>query len=133
MPQATTIMTEVMNNPDMWNAVLARDVSCDGTFVFAVKSTGVYCRPSCPSRRPRRNQVSFFAGPSDAEAAGFRACKRCRPKDITTPDPAVDLAQRACQYIETHLDDPLTLNVLGEALNTSPFHLQRTFKKVMGI
>ena len=69
-------------NDNRWRAVLARDASQDGTFVFAVSSTGVYCRPSCPSRRPRRENVTFFNKPDEAEKAGFRACLRCRPKAI---------------------------------------------------
>ena len=69
MLQVSTTMPNVMDNPELWNAVLSRDTSRDGTFVFAVRSTGIYCRPSCPARRPRREQVSFFAVPEAAEQA----------------------------------------------------------------
>src|ERR1700693_4434009 len=67
---------------NQWQAVLARDANQDGSFVFAVSSTGIYCRPSCPSRRPRRENVSFFPKPDNAEKAGYRACLRCRPKAV---------------------------------------------------
>jgi len=73
-------MPAVMSNPELWSAVLSRDASRDGSFVFAVRSTGIYCRPSCPARRPRREQVSFFQVPEAAEQAGFRACRRCHPR-----------------------------------------------------
>ena len=80
MLQVRTTMANVMNNPELWNAVLSRDRSRDGSFVFAVRSTGIYCRPSCPARRPGREQVSFFQIPEAAEQAGFRACRRCHPR-----------------------------------------------------
>ena len=76
MLQPTTPMADVMSNPEMWSAVIARDRSSDGSFVFAVKSTGIYCRPSCPARRPRPEQVSFYQLPEAAESEGFRACRR---------------------------------------------------------
>src|SRR6185295_10722299 len=76
-----------------WDAVLARDRSADGLFVYAVSSTGVYCRPSCPSRRPRRDRVAFFETALDARAAGFRACRRCRPDGAAPADPWVEKIQ----------------------------------------
>jgi AraC family transcriptional regulator, regulatory protein of adaptative response / methylated-DNA-[protein]-cysteine methyltransferase len=115
-----------------WNAVLARDGSQDGDFFFGVSSTGVYCRPSCPAKRPRRENVTFFRCPEDAEKAGYRACLRCRPK-ATSRNPQTDAVKRICRYIEQHLDEPVTLERLGEAFGLSPFHLQRTFKKALGI
>jgi len=133
MLQATTTMTEVMNNPEMWNAVLARDVSCDGSFVFAVKSTGVYCRPSCPARRPRRDQVSFFQLPEAAERKGFRACKRCHPRRVESNDPRVGLVRRICHAIDEHDEEPQTLKTLQAETGASAHHLQRTFKEVMGV
>ncbi|MGD0515233.1 MAG: bifunctional DNA-binding transcriptional regulator/O6-methylguanine-DNA methyltransferase Ada [Terriglobales bacterium] len=120
-------------NQDLrWQAVLSRDTSHDGHFVFAVSSTGVYCRPSCPSRRPRRANVTFFAQPDQAEKAGYRACLRCRPKAIGGHG-ATEIAKAICRYIEQHLDEPLTLARLGSEFHQSPFHLQRTFKSVLGI
>jgi AraC family transcriptional regulator, regulatory protein of adaptative response / methylated-DNA-[protein]-cysteine methyltransferase len=115
-----------------WQAVLARDNARDGSFVFAVSSTGVYCRPSCPSRRPRRENVSFFAHPQEAENAGFRACLRCRPK-AANGNPRQSMVKAICRYIEQHLDEPVTLAQLGEQFGQSPFHLQRTFKAELGI
>jgi len=115
-----------------WQAILARDASQDGKFVFAVSSTGVYCRPSCPSRRPRRENVTFFNQPDQAEKAGYRACLRCRPNAIRG-DSNSELVKAMCRYIERHLDEPLTLARLGEEFHQSPFHLQRKFKSVLGI
>jgi AraC family transcriptional regulator, regulatory protein of adaptative response / methylated-DNA-[protein]-cysteine methyltransferase len=115
-----------------WDAVLARDSAHDGDFFFAVTSTGVYCRPSCPAKRPRRENVSFFRRPEDAEKAGFRACLRCRPKSASR-NPQTDAVKNICRYIEQHLDEPVTLDRLGAAFGQSPFHLQRTFKKALGI
>ena len=115
-----------------WNAVLGRDAAHDGEFVFAVSSTGVYCRPSCPSRRPRRENVQFFVRPEQAEKAGYRACLRCRPKSFTGNTEA-DGAKAICRFIEQHLDEPLTLARLGKEFRQSPFHLQRRFKAVLGI
>src|SRR2546423_10438620 len=115
-----------------WQAVLGRDGASDGKFVFAVSSTGVYCRPSCPSKRPRRENVTFFPRPQEAETAGFRACLRCRPKAIVG-NPRQELIKSVCRYIELHLDEPVTLVRLGAEFQQSPFHLQRTFKAVLGI
>jgi AraC family transcriptional regulator, regulatory protein of adaptative response / methylated-DNA-[protein]-cysteine methyltransferase len=115
-----------------WQAVLARDTASDGKFVFAVSSTGVYCRPSCPSKRPRRENVSFYRQAKEAESAGFRACLRCRPKAVTG-NPQQEMVKGVCRYIEQHLDEPITLAQLGKEFRQSPFHLQRTFKGVLGI
>lgn len=115
-----------------WDAVLARDGSYDGEFFFAVSSTGVYCRPSCPAKRPRRENVTFFRRPAEAEQAGYRACLRCRPK-ASGRNPQTETVHQICRYIEQHLDEPVTLDRLGEAFGLSPFHLQRTFKKALGI
>src|SRR2546421_8699780 len=86
---------------DYWAAVLARDSGFDGAFVYAVRSTGIYCRPSCPSRRPQRHQVEFFAVPETAEHAGFRACLRCRPQNAVC-HPQVEMVRRVCRYIEAN-------------------------------
>src|SRR6266566_2559688 len=115
-----------------WKAVLARDDASDGKFVFAVSSTGVYCRPSCPSKRPRRENVAFYRLPSEAESAGFRACLRCRPK-AESGNPRQEMVKAVCRYIEQRLDEPITLSQLGKEFHQSPFHLQRTFKAVLGI
>jgi len=115
-----------------WNAVVARDAARDGEFVFAVSSTGVYCRPSCAARRPRRENVQFFVRAEQAEQAGYRACLRCRPKSFSG-DTESDGVKAICRFIEQHLDEPLTLNRLGKEFHQSPFHLQRRFKAVLGI
>jgi len=120
-----------------WLAVIERDARRDGAFVFAVRSTGIYCRPSCPSRRPRPEQVVFFPAPAAAEAAGFRPCRRCHPRETPIRHPHAELVERACRAIETRMDDTgesrISLDALGAAVGASPHHLQRMFKRVMGI
>jgi AraC family transcriptional regulator of adaptative response/methylated-DNA-[protein]-cysteine methyltransferase len=131
-------MSDTIINPLMssgtqdsrWQAVIARDASRDGVFVFAVTSTGVYCRPSCPSRRPRRDRVRFFSKPDEAERAGFRACLRCRPRDANSRTKTVG---SICQFLREHTDEPVTLAALGERFGMNPFHLQRVFKSVVGV
>jgi len=120
------------SNESRWQAILARDPDQDGKFVFAVSSTGVYCRPSCPARRPRRENVSFFLAPAAAEKAGYRACLRCRPQ-ASGGHPRADMVKAICRYIEQHLDETIPLARLGRVFDQSPFHLQRTFKSVLGI
>ena len=124
--------TDLANEEARWQAVLSRDTRFDGAFVFAVRSTGVYCRPSCPSRRPRREQVTFFPLPEAAEGAGFRSCLRCRPK-VATPTPAVEAVRLACRHIEERVDEPLTLQALASRVGLSPYHLQRVFKRIVGV
>jgi AraC family transcriptional regulator, regulatory protein of adaptative response / methylated-DNA-[protein]-cysteine methyltransferase len=113
-------------------AVEKRDSSFDGRFVYAVSSTRIYCRPSCASRRPTRSRVEFYASPADAERAGFRACKRCRPatSDATRIDRAV---AGAAEFISAHATEPITLSSLALRVGVSPFHLQRAFKRAMGV
>jgi AraC family transcriptional regulator, regulatory protein of adaptative response / methylated-DNA-[protein]-cysteine methyltransferase len=120
-----------MHEENYWQAVLARDKQADGAFVYAVRSTGIYCKPSCPSRKPQREQVLFFPRPEVAEEAGFRPCRRCQSQEATARQ--VELVQHACRYIETHLDSLVTLAALGSQVHMSPYHLQRTFKRIMGI
>src|SRR2546421_581196 len=120
-----------MDDDTRWHAVLVRDRRCDRRFVFAVRSTGIYCRPSCPARRPRREQVRFFAGPEDAECAGFRPCRRCQPRDAAAPE--VEVVRQVCRYIEDHPDGPVPLAALGAHVGVSPSHLQRLFKSIMGV
>lgn len=129
-PQPLTM--SISPDDSRWQAVLTRDGASDGKFVFAVSSTGVYCRPSCPSKRPRRENVSFFSHSQEAERAGFRACLRCRPKAVVG-NPRQQVVKAICRYIEQHLDEPLTLANLSAEFRQSAFHLQRTFKGVLGI
>ncbi len=116
-----------------WRAVLDRDPTQDGRFVYAVRTTGVYCRPVCPSRRALRANVSFYKSALAARAAGFRACKRCRPDASGAHDPAKRSALAACRYIEAHVDRIPTLTELGREVGLSPAHLQRVFKRVVGV
>ena len=128
---AETVDMARNNETQQWQAVMNRDPSQDGKFVFAVSSTGVYCRPSCAARRPRRENVAFFSKPEEAEKSGYRACLRCRPKAVGNAQSNVVKAM--CRYIERHLDEPVTLAQLAREFHQSPFHLQRTFKAVLGI
>jgi AraC family transcriptional regulator of adaptative response/methylated-DNA-[protein]-cysteine methyltransferase len=116
-----------------WRAVAARDPRSDGRFVYAVRSTGVYCRPSCPSRRPKRGSVVFFPNADSAEVAGFRECRRCRPRAGVPRPPAIDHVRKAADFIASHADESLTLGAIASHVGTSPFHLQRTFSHLLGI
>lgn len=116
-----------------WRATLARDRSADQVFVYAVRSTGIYCRPSCPSRKPRRQHVLFFPAPEAAERAGFRPCLRCRPGDASGADARVEMVRRACRYVDEHREDRLPLSELARQMGTSPHGLLRMFKQIMGI
>ena len=126
-------MPSHIGTQEFWQAVLHRDRRFQHLFVYAVRSTGVYCRPTCASRRPRREQVSFFPGPEAAERAGFRACRRCRPHENRFRDPQADLVQHICRYIDAHLEEPVNLSALSREAGLSAFHLQRTFKRVLGV
>src|SRR5215212_2338942 len=114
-----------------WQAVVNRDRGHDGQFVFAVSTTGIYCRPSCPARRPLPENVTFFADPAAAERAGFRACRRCRPKAVASSQE--ELVARAITWLEAHVEERVTLPRLAAALDVSPGHLQRTFTRVTGV
>src|SRR5438034_4335000 len=114
---------------ERWAAVLGRDRGADGAFVYAVRSTGIYCRPSCPSRRPHRDRVAFFDTPMDARAAGFRACRRCRPEEM---DPWIEKIQRACVYLANVEGHP-SLATLARRLGSSPHHCQRNFQRIVGV
>ena len=113
-----------------WQMVSERSVTADALFVYAVRTTGIYCRPSCPSRRPLRSSVEFFATGDQARAAGYRACKRCRPAD---EDPQRRLISQVCDYINRNLDTTLTLETLGKTVGLSPFHVQRQFRRALGV
>ncbi len=122
----------LLTDDEKWRAVLARDGGSDGIFVFAVRSTKIYCRPSCPARRPSRDQVLFFSAPDEAEQSGFRPCQRCQPRD-TKSSPRAELVDLVCKYIQSNLDKKLTLANLSTHAGISPYHLQRTFKRIVGI
>jgi AraC family transcriptional regulator of adaptative response/methylated-DNA-[protein]-cysteine methyltransferase len=120
-----------------WQAIATRDPRADGRFVYGVTSTRIFCRPTCPSRRPRRDRVRVFAAPADAAAAGFRACRRCRPAEAAPPWAGARAVARARRLIDAHVDagrdDRLTLRALGTAVGLSPFHLQRLFLATVGV
>jgi AraC family transcriptional regulator of adaptative response/methylated-DNA-[protein]-cysteine methyltransferase len=121
------------SDEEFWHAVENRNPRFDGLFVVGVRSTGIYCRPSCPSRRPKRENVTFFRLPETAERAGFRSCLRCKPNDVVTTDAQVQMVQRVCRIIESNSDAAATLDQLGAQIGVSPFHLQRVFKRLTGV
>lgn len=127
--------TLTLDTESCWQAVTSRDNAFDGAFVYAVGTTGVYCRPSCASRQPRRENVEFFALPALAEQGGYRACKRCRPQDAAVRDPRARLAQEAAEHIKAHVDEPdrTALAALGAVFGYDPQHVQRVFKDVLGL
>lgn len=117
-----------------WRAVAERDASADGRVFYAVTSTGVYCRPSCPSRRPRRENVRFFSAPADAERAGFRACRRCRPDDVSRAQASVSRAREILdRHAERGGEGSVPLAELAAAVDMSRFHLQRVFQAQLGL
>lgn len=122
-----------MNEEQCWKAVTGRDASQDGRFLYGVLTTGVYCWPSCASRRPLRRNVRFYATAAEAEAVGLRPCKRCHPLETGADTRTVARMQALCRYIEAHAQQPLTLEALGAQAHLSPFHLQRQFKAVVGV
>src|SRR5262245_5614061 len=105
LPNANiTTLPETNADQELWRAVQTRDAGYDGLIYYGVRTTGVYCRPSCASRRPKRENVLFFALPEAARQAGFRACLRCRPDDAVIRDPQAELTQSLCRLIDQHLE-----------------------------
>jgi AraC family transcriptional regulator of adaptative response/methylated-DNA-[protein]-cysteine methyltransferase len=121
---------EILSEEECFRALEERDTRFDGVFIAAVTSTGIYCRPSCPARKPLRKHVRFFPDTRAAREAGFRACKRCDPDEH---EDEARLIEGVCRYIEDHSDEALTLAQLGQHAGMSASHLQRTFKKITGI
>lgn len=127
---AATIDDTVALSPDAcWDAVIRKDAAADGRFYYSVRTTGVYCRPSCGARLPRRENVDFHRTPQDAERAGFRACKRCRPNQLPR---AVEAVVSACRAIESTAQAP-DLASLARAAGMSAFHFHRVFKSLTGM
>jgi len=122
----------VMDQEQLWQAVERRDPKRDGEFYFGVVTTGVYCRPSCPSRRPLRRNVRFYRTPQEAERDGLRPCKRCRPLETEAPGSAARVRE-LCGYIETHPEESPDLADLAARAGWSRFYLQRTFKAAIGL
>lgn len=121
---------ETLSDEERFRALEERDSRFDGVFIAAVTSTGIYCRPSCPARKPLRKHVRFFPDTRAAREAGFRACKRCDPDEH---EHEAQLVEAVCRYIEDHVDESLTLAQLGDQAGMSASHLQRVFKKIAGI
>lgn len=127
-PEAVRLLDEAT----MWAALAARDAAADGRFVFAVRTTGVYCRPSCPSRAARRENVRFYPGPSEAEAAGYRPCRRCRPDAAGPAERRREAVARACRLIERAETEP-ALDALAAEAGLSAHHFHRVFRAITGV
>ena len=136
MPMTETRQTEASRaftrDEECWQAIKRRDAAFDGKFVFAVSTTGVFCRPSCASRPAKRENVSFFPTVTEAEKAGYRACKRCRPEKLGAPDPQVEAVKRACERIDEAEESP-KLAALAASAGLSPYHFHRVFKAITGV
>jgi AraC family transcriptional regulator of adaptative response / methylphosphotriester-DNA alkyltransferase methyltransferase len=116
---------------EKWQAIISNDASYDGRFIYAVKTTGIFCRPSCKSKVPNKENVRLFENAEQARSAHFRPCKRCKPTGERMPDDEwVDIIT---QYIDSHYREILTLDTLADMCHGSPYHLQRTFKRIKGM
>ena len=115
-----------------WQAIIDRDRAADGKFFYAVKTTGIYCCPSCASRRARRENVLSFATAQSAEQSGYRACKRCKPSQLGLADRRAACVTAACRIIEA-TDEPISLNDLAAQVGTSAYHFHRVFKSTTGL
>jgi len=122
----------MLDEEALWQVALSKDTSMDGMFVVAVRSTGIYCRPSCPARRPKRENVTFFPDCDSAETAGFRACKRCHPR-LVNPDQAAALVQQACRLLDGEDDGAPDIAAIGRGLGVAGAQLQRMFRRTLGI
>jgi AraC family transcriptional regulator, regulatory protein of adaptative response / methylated-DNA-[protein]-cysteine methyltransferase len=131
-PVAGTVGATPTERDPRWAAVVARDAAFEGKFVYAVKTTGIYCRPTCPSRLANAKNVEFYPTCEEAENAGFRACQRCRPNAASPADQHAVIIAEACRRIEDAETLP-TLTALAAALGMSPYYFQRLFKSVTGL
>lgn len=133
----TTTIRHESSKDALWTAVLTKNRAYDGVFWFAVKTTGIYCRPSCSSRTPLEQNVDFFTSPEEAHKHGFRACKRCKPDQMSLPDANLDLVQQVCAFIAEQItanpDESVHLDAIGETLGLSGDYAQRVFTGVLGI
>ena len=117
---------------EFWQAIIARSTKADGRFVYAVSTTGVFCRPSCAARHPRRENVRFYDSPADAERDGYRPCKRCHPRDESRDDHQLRRVVQACRLVEKSGSNP-DLNCLASTVGISPSYLHRLFKSFTGL
>lgn len=122
----------MLNEDQRWTAIQNRDATLDGEFFYGVMTTGVYCRPSCASRRPLRKNVRFFDTTAEAEKAGLRPCKRCRPKAHTSANVLNQVVHELARQIDAQPEQKISLEQLAQRAGYSPFHLQRSFKAIMG-
>ncbi|MGI9257988.1 MAG: bifunctional DNA-binding transcriptional regulator/O6-methylguanine-DNA methyltransferase Ada [Gammaproteobacteria bacterium] len=127
-----TVTPIQLSDDQRWKAVRSRDVSLDGAFVYAVRTTGVFCRPSCPSRLSKRDNTEFFSSPAAALASGYRECKRCRPAEQAEHNHRAGTIRDACAMIEAAEDTP-TAKELASDLGLSVSHLRREFKRLTGV
>jgi AraC family transcriptional regulator, regulatory protein of adaptative response / methylated-DNA-[protein]-cysteine methyltransferase len=128
----TTAAVAAHNPAELWDAVVAHNRSFDGALYYGVSTTRIYCRPSCPSRRPKPENVQFFFDPDSAEQAGFRACKRCHPREHTGSG-KLQLVRNVCRAVEKNVDSPLPMKQLSAELKIHPATLDRAFKQSTGI
>src|SRR4051794_28054654 len=128
----TRASTLFRTDQDRWEALSRRDPAADGAFYYAVRTTGVYCRPSCAARLPRRENVSFYVTCADAERAGWRPCKRCRPGEASVAQRHAATVREACRRIEQAEEVP-SLAALAQAAGMSPYHFHRVFKAASGV
>ncbi|HEU5395958.1 MAG TPA: bifunctional DNA-binding transcriptional regulator/O6-methylguanine-DNA methyltransferase Ada [Verrucomicrobiae bacterium] len=132
MKKIATVAGRWATDAERWDAVVRRDAGADGQFYYSVATTGVYCRPGCGSRRPRRENVQFYFTPAEAERAGFRACKRCRPTSAGPESERMAKVIAACRRIEA-AEEPPRLEVLARAAGLSRFHFHRLFVRLTGV
>lgn len=116
---------------EIWNAIASNDGSYDNTFIYAISTTGIFCKPSCKSKNPNMENVFIFKNATEALEANFRPCKRCKPTDEHLPDQA--WVKRIAEYIHDHYAEPLTLRKIADMCHGSPHHLHRTFKRIKGM
>lgn len=127
---ANTLNTEILTN-ERWQAIINNDASYDGQFFYAVKTTGIFCRPSCKSRPPKKENINLFLTAEHALFAKFRPCKRCKPTGQRLPDE--EWIAVVTEYIDRNYMSNLPLDILADISHGSPYHLHRTFKRVMDI
>jgi AraC family transcriptional regulator of adaptative response / methylphosphotriester-DNA alkyltransferase methyltransferase len=126
-----SIENEQLLTDERWQAIMQNNTAYDHQFIYAVKTTGIFCRPSCRSRTPRKEHVRIFSNANDAVAANFRPCKRCKPTGGRLPDQ--EWVDQMMQYIDQHYRETITLDTLASICHGSPYHLQRTFKRITGV